>query len=465
MRENGMFYKCGITLFGVLLLAGLWHYDQSAMAVESIRSAKLELISNQEEVPNAEETPSPEGTPSPEETPSPEGTPDPEEEQGPTPEPGATVTIAPAKPLPKELSGDWKRDFLAIALSQEGYVQNEYNQTVYSEWANQSGRAWCSEFASWCADQAGIPKAYYPMNTSAKMNRRVFAEQKRFYLLEGGCIHDTCGCADIAYKLITVDELEPGDVILVETHDTPEDGPDHTGIVREVKDGVIYTIEGNSGGAVKKRTRKPEVIHGVCRPNFEAQYQTPPPSSLSIKAENTSKGIRISWKAYPGVLQYQIFRKIEGEAVSTKITTTTKTSYTDYNIKEGIRYRYFMKACVKDRSGKWIASEASAGKYMMFLQTTTLKAKKCKVIKGAKTAKVKLSWKKNSKAKGYYIRYSLQKNGKNSKKISISSNTKCKYTLAKLKKGKIYYLWISCYKKKGNSSYESVQSKRVKLRA
>lgn len=459
MRTNRLFCGSVIIFFSAILLAGVWRYEKVAKAVETIR------IVNFEGETDPEETPAPEETPNPDETPAPEDTPDPEEEQGPTPEPGVTATIAPAKPLPKDLSGDWKRDFVAIALSQEGYVQNEYNQTVYSEWAGQSGRAWCSEFASWCADQAGIPKAYYPMNTSAKMNRRVFSEQKRFYLLEGGCTHETCGCAELSSKLITVDELEPGDVLLVETHNTPEDGPDHTAMVREIKDGVIYTIEGNSGGAVKKRTRKVEVIHGVCRPNFEAQYQTPPPSSLSIKAENTSKGIRISWKAYPGVLQYQVFRKIEGNAASTKIATTTKTSYTDYSIKEGVRYRYFMKACVKDRRGKWIASEASAGKYMIFLKPITLKVKKSKAPKSIKTTNAKLCWKKNNKSKGYYIRYSLQKDGKKSKKVGISKNNICKYTVTKLKKGKVYYFWISCYKKKGNSSYESVLSKRVKLRA
>ena len=47
----------------------------------------------------------------------------------------------------------------------------------------------------------------------------------------------------------------PGDIIFFDWDD--EDGqdgsPDHVGIVEKVEDGIVYTVEGNSGNACRKR--------------------------------------------------------------------------------------------------------------------------------------------------------------------------------------------------------------------
>lgn len=67
------------------------------------------------------------------------------------------------------LTGDYRTDIIAIAESQIGYCESDRedqwdgiypgnnNYTEYGRWAGSNGRAWCSEFASWCATYAGVP--------------------------------------------------------------------------------------------------------------------------------------------------------------------------------------------------------------------------------------------------------------------------------------------------------------------
>ena len=69
-----------------------------------------------------------------------------------------------------ELTGDARTDIVMIAMSQLGYHEGnspeDYagnNQsgskdyTEYGRYLNSIGRAWCSEFASWCIRKAGVP--------------------------------------------------------------------------------------------------------------------------------------------------------------------------------------------------------------------------------------------------------------------------------------------------------------------
>lgn len=90
----------------------------------------------------------------------------------------------------------------------------------------------------------------------------------RYYLLDGGidCTSD-CECNSMSSGTLTVDDLEPGDILLIETSGDPDDGPDHSALYLDYKNELL-TIDGNSSNQVRKRTRDISNVHGVCRPLY-----------------------------------------------------------------------------------------------------------------------------------------------------------------------------------------------------
>lgn len=49
-------------------------------------------------------------------------------------------------------------------------------------------------------------------------------------------------------------EPSPGDIIFFNWDGDQSGGADHVGIVEKCEDGIVYTIEGNSGDACKQRS-------------------------------------------------------------------------------------------------------------------------------------------------------------------------------------------------------------------
>ena len=74
---------------------------------------------------------------------------------------------------------------------------------------------------------------------------------------------------------------------------------------------------------------------------------------------------------------------------------------------------------------------------------------------------LKLTWKKVSGASGYEIQYSLNKNFKKAKKLTIKKASVKTKTIKRLKKKKKYYIRIRAYTKKGKGAWSTL-SKRTK---
>lgn len=133
-------------------------------------------------------------------------------------------------PYGRAFTSGGNQAIVEVALTQLG---NEGGQPYWS-WYGFGGRVeWCACFASWCADQCGY--------------------------LESGIIPKFSLCSD------GVDwfkgkgqwqgkEYEPqaGDIIFF---DWGNNGSiDHVGIVEKCENGVVYTVEGNSGDACKQQS-------------------------------------------------------------------------------------------------------------------------------------------------------------------------------------------------------------------
>lgn len=124
-----------------------------------------------------------------------------------------------------------------IALSQIGNVGGE----PYWSWYGFGSRVeWCACFVSWCADQCG----YIETGVIPKY---------------AGCVNGVEWFRERGQWMDGSEVPSPGMIIFYDW-DSPngESGPqdglsDHTGIVEKVENGIVYTIEGNSGNSCRER--------------------------------------------------------------------------------------------------------------------------------------------------------------------------------------------------------------------
>lgn len=119
---------------------------------------------------------------------------------------------------------------VTVALSQVGNIGGE----PYWSWYGFGRRVeWCACFVSWCADQCGyIDTGVCPKFAGCGNGVQWFQERGQW--MDGS------------------DEPAPGMIIFFDWDNTggsgPQDGEaDHVGIVQKVENGIIYTVEGNSG--------------------------------------------------------------------------------------------------------------------------------------------------------------------------------------------------------------------------
>lgn len=127
-------------------------------------------------------------------------------------------------------TGIGNKAIVQVALSQEG---NKGGRPYWS-WYGYGGRvSWCACFVSWCADQCGyIDSGQIPKFSSCANGASWFRSRGRL--------------KDRSYV------PSPGDIIFFDWGA----GVHHVGIVVDVSNGRVNTIEGNSGDAVRRRSYK-----------------------------------------------------------------------------------------------------------------------------------------------------------------------------------------------------------------
>lgn len=204
--------------------------------------------------------------------------------------PGEQNDPPAAFPIPG-LSGQYVHDLIQVARSQIGYREDPAtHRTIYSDWSEElgignisRGRPWCSEFVSWCADRAGIPWEIVMPRASVGKQRKFYSDAGRYYVVDNGHDHTACGCgAASGGKTISLSEIRPGDILLIETNGNYMTGPDHTALSLGVYGSRVNTIEGNvnkktdpktgkSYGEVGLKSRAASQIHGVCRPAYNGR--------------------------------------------------------------------------------------------------------------------------------------------------------------------------------------------------
>ena len=125
---------------------------------------------------------------------------------------------------------------VAVALSQLG---NEGGEPYWSHFGFSSRIEWCACFVTWCGDECGyVADGIMPNVIGCVAGMNWFKDRNQW--IDGN------------------NEPVPGMIIYFDWDDPegefgPQDGkPDHVGIVEKVVDGIIYTVEGNSGDSVRQ---------------------------------------------------------------------------------------------------------------------------------------------------------------------------------------------------------------------
>ena len=132
-------------------------------------------------------------------------------------------------PIGRSFMGAGNAAMVAVAQSQIGNVGGE---PYWSWWGLDYRVEWCAIFVSWCADQCGyLDAGVLPKMEGVRPYVDWFRERGQWQ----GRDYEPC----------------PGDIIFF---DWESDGlADHVGIVEKVENGLIYTVEGNSGDICAER--------------------------------------------------------------------------------------------------------------------------------------------------------------------------------------------------------------------
>ena len=138
-------------------------------------------------------------------------------------------------PYGRALNRIGDQTIVEVAASQLGNVGGE---PYWSWYGFESRVSWCACFVSWCADQCGyIDAGIIPKFSGCVTGVNWFRGQNRW--LDGSA------------------EPNPGMIIFFDWDNKVGSGPqdglaDHVGIVQRVENGIVYTIEGNSGDSCRQ---------------------------------------------------------------------------------------------------------------------------------------------------------------------------------------------------------------------
>ena len=107
---------------------------------------------------------------------------------------------------------------------------------------------------------------------------------------------------------------------------------------KTAKKGVKYYYTVKACRITKKNTYWSKYV------NFVKSIKKYPANPTLKSAKATAKGIKISWKATKNTTKYNVYRRNASAKTWKKLKTTTSTTFTDRNYKNGTKYYYTVKA-------------------------------------------------------------------------------------------------------------------------
>lgn len=234
------------------------------------------------------------------------------------------------------LTGDQRGDTVAVALTQLGYHEGnseldfdglntsgeknfvEYNR-IYGKVDNGEGNgvsygyAWCAAFVSYCLRAAGVAESAAVIEISCSRMVNWYRSVK--------------GRAAWQEKTYTP---QTGDVIFFKTG-TGNSVSTHVGFVVGIKDGNIYTVEGNSGGVVgmHKYAADNSTIVGYGIPD----YGGTPAASYSFTLEALDERLGVYYTTAGSGLNFRSTPGTSGQKLTDPLPYGTRVEITE--IRDG----------------------------------------------------------------------------------------------------------------------------------
>lgn len=176
------------------------------------------------------------------------------------------------------------------------------------------------------------------------------------------------------------------------------------------------------------------------------------PAPKNVKAAKIKESkVKLSWSKVKGAGGYLIFRSTKKTSGYKKLAATKKNTYTDTSVKHGKAYYYKVKAY----KGKNNRLTSGTKQYVSIY----MKPSAPKLTGSYSKKKIRLSWKKVSGAKEYY----LYKKNKKGKYRLLGKTDKLYYWDRNVDKGKSYeYRIVAAYKRDGKV-IKSQNSKTCKV--
>lgn len=116
-----------------------------------------------------------------------------------------------------------REEIIKVATKEIGYKEGKNNATKYGYWYGLDNNPWCAMFVSWCANEVGAL---------------------------GDVIPKYAGCGDgwkwFKKRGLTSNTPQRGDIVFYKPTKIGATSS-HTGIVVDVTDTYVYTVEGNAG--------------------------------------------------------------------------------------------------------------------------------------------------------------------------------------------------------------------------
>lgn len=198
---------------------------------------------------------------------------------------------------------------------------------------------------------------------------------------------------------------------------------DLTLIVRAYKTGTSGILYSSNSNEVTVKTSK--------------DFAAPAAPVLTAKRKGTT--IIFSWDQPENAEKYRIYVSADGKTYKSLKTVGDETTASGkFTWGQTLRFK-IRAASVQGSTEKW-SGYSKAVTVKMVPSKTAVKS-----ISNKNRAKLTLSWKKVSEAKGYEIYRKIGKTGKYKKIKTVTKNSTVKYTNTKLKKGTAYYYRIRSY--------------------
>ena len=177
-----------------------------------------------------------------------------------------------------------------------------------------------------------------------------------------------------------------------------------------------------------------------------------PAATKKIQVTNLAKGLKVAWAKVTGATGYFVYCN------DTLLTTITNGANSFTHTKANTNgKKYVYKIVATAATGESTLSKSAAA--------YRLAQPKITIAKNSAAGTIGLKWSANAKAAGYQVEYSLTKNFKKAKTMTVKKASTVTAKLTKLTKGKTYYVRVRAFKTVSKTNYFSAYSaaKAIKI--